>query len=152
MANVALYRGTSSAQELGVRDNIYLTTPRRPRNSSQILHQIADNWFESKFGIKARSQTIFCTPDFYNAQRYVQGQGQVVKVTVPEGLDFTLIYSPNVSDFNEIECHVNNTEDQNEVHKWLDSQSYCILKNSYELPEDFSGEVMLYCSQFETSL
>ena len=43
---------------------------RKPKDTPQEIHEWLDNWFYKKFGIKARSNTLFCTSDFGFASNY----------------------------------------------------------------------------------
>lgn len=43
---------------------------RNPKDTPDDKHQFIDNWFYENFGIKARSQTLFCTSDTTIARVY----------------------------------------------------------------------------------
>jgi len=88
---VVLYRGTNHSDP-------YKTTlmktrfDRIPSDTPLMIHDIVDVWFYKKFGIKARSQSIFTTPKLTFALRY----GNAVAI-LPKG-NVTFIYSNNVMD------------------------------------------------------
>jgi hypothetical protein len=142
-----LYRGFSEIVGNSVFENSYLSIPRKPVDSHLHVHEVADNWFNNNFGIKARSQTIFCTPDIEQAKEY----GQPYNVSVPSELDYKLIFSADVKDFIEIEADICDVNCTDEIIKWLESKSYTVVTSFRELPTDFDGEVMLYCERYEVS-
>lgn len=69
---------------------------RMPRDTTSIGHKIADYYFSIKFGIPARSQSLFVTGNAYAASEY----GQVCAV-FPVG-DYSFIWSPKIYDFAEL--------------------------------------------------
>ncbi len=54
----------------------YVRTNRRPLTTVKGIHQAADEYFESKFGVKFRSQSIFAVGD----KRVAEGYGDVYAV------------------------------------------------------------------------
>lgn len=142
---MTLYRGFRDKAGTGIRQNKYLSVPRRPLHSAQFVHDVADNWFFSKFGIRARSQTIFCTQDIKQAEQY----GTPFVITVPEEFTCSLIYSQHVTDFLEIDADLQKTKCQAEIEDWLDSKVYEVINDINQLPVGFMGEVMLFCEHYE---
>jgi len=142
-----LYRGFSDFVDSKILENGYLKTPRKPRDSHTYVHKVADDWFERKFGVKARSQTIFCTPDIEQAAEY----GKPYEVSIPQALGVKLIFSIDVKDFIEIERDICDVNCKEEIINWLENKSYSMVTSSLKLPIDFDGEVMLYCEKYEVS-
>lgn len=142
-----LYRGFSDTVKSRLLENHYLKKPRKPKDSHIHVHNIADNWFYENFGVRARSQTIFCTPDIEQAKQY----GKPYKISIPEFIDFKLIFSTHVYDFNEIEADIDDVNNKEAILEWLESKSYYAITNLSDLPEEFSGEVMLCCEKYEAS-
>ena len=142
-----LYRGFLDFVDSIILENNYLKIPRKPRDSHIYVHKVADDWFEKKFGVKARSQAIFCTPDIEQAKEY----GKPYEVSIPQGLDVKLIFSIDVKDFIEIERDICDVNCKEEIINWLESKSYSMVSNGLKLPVDFDGEVMLYCEKYEVS-
>ncbi|AWX99452.1 hypothetical protein A8139_05155 [Marinomonas primoryensis] len=143
-----LYRGIGVDHQPteGILKNKYLKSPRRPLHSTHTLHSIADNWFQNKFGILARSQTIFCTPNKYQASQF----GSVVEVEpIYNSFNVSFIFSQRVHDFNEIETAVTKIEDKIQVEAWLNSMSYIMVNKASDIPEKFDGEIMLYCDLYK---
>jgi len=106
-----LYRGFSDTVESGLFENYYRKKPRKPRDSHIHVHDVADNWFYESFGVRARSQTIFCTPDIEQAKQY----GKPYKISVPESIDIKLIFSVHVNDFNEIEAEIDDVNSKEAI-------------------------------------
>ncbi len=63
-----LYRGhgwmLARAREVPVRKD------RRPRDSTEFVHNLLDGYFQDRLGVKVRSEGLFCTGDRLNAERY----------------------------------------------------------------------------------
>lgn len=139
-----LYRGVNDPIEDGLYDNPYIKTPRKPRNTNELTHSIADEWFEIKFGIKARSRTIFCSTD--NEQAVIHGHPYLI--SFPEGVEF--IFSEKIYDFTEIEAELEkkDLENKDEVEKWLASKNYQKVGAVDEIPINFSGEIMAHCKKY----
>lgn len=142
---VKLYRGTSDNIEIGTNENKFLNTPRRPKDTPESIHKIADYWFFNKFGIYARSQTVFCTTDKEQASQY----GKVYEI-FPTDISFAkFILSKKVYDFTEIMCNLTDYSNQQQVENWLEEKNYQIYETNENIPNDFSGEIMLYCNTYE---
>lgn len=94
-SKVVLYRGSNMSEP---HKSVLLKTrfDRRPTDTPQVIHDIMDVWFFNKFGIKARSQSIFTTSKLTFAQRY----GNPTAI-LPVG-DATYLYSNNVDDLFSI--------------------------------------------------
>tara|TARA_R110000824_G_scaffold349411_2_gene536296 strand:- start:1407 stop:1847 length:441 start_codon:yes stop_codon:yes gene_type:complete len=144
---VRIYRGVSKYYRVCTLENEYLKTPRLPRNVSVNVHNVADKWFYNKFGIKARSECIFCTPCIEQAKEF----GRPYEVSLAEGLEYVLVYSINVEDFIEIEFDIRDVSDDNEIILWLENKSYESVRSLEELPKGFQGEIMLYCEKYKIS-
>lgn len=142
---MTLYRGITGDIAIGVVENTYLCTPRKPRNSAEFVHKIADEWFENKFGIRARSRTIFCTQDINQAKQY----GKPYKISLPLDESYSLIFSTNVHDIMEMEGELRYFNNKEEIINWLESKEYKIIYSLTDLPEKFNGEIMLYCKKYE---
>lgn len=131
---VILYKGFKGLVPEGKLENIWRSTPRNPVSTSQSDHDNADAWFNSKFGVLARSTTLICSTSLAQANDY----GYVMKI-VPEP-PYTIIYSPNVQDFLIHQVDIGTLEE------WLDMMKYEKVDNVENLPEDFEGEVMVDCA------
>ena len=139
-----IFRGFTGSVKFGLNENENLMRPRIPRDSDPLVHEIADQWFYDKFGIKARSMTVFCTPNCHQAATY----GEAYEITVPDTMSYQLIYSINVDDFINIEDEIDDTKNEDEIIDWLESRDYVVLSSFDKLPIKFRGEIMLYCTHF----
>ncbi|AMT96513.1 MULTISPECIES: hypothetical protein [Psychrobacter] len=139
-----IFRGFTGSVKFGLNENENLIRPRRPRHSDCFVHEIVDQWFYCKFGIKARSETIFCTPNCHQATKY----GEAYEITVPDTIKYKLIYSVKVDDLIDIEEEVDDLKNKDEIIAWLESKDYAVVSNFDKLPIKFRGEIMLYCTHF----
>lgn len=87
--SLQLYRGMKTSKSEGKET---VRKDRRPLDSSIIFHNILDSAFYKVFGVKARSQTVFCTGDQWQAERY----GELFQIFIPN--KFTAIYSETFND------------------------------------------------------
>lgn len=85
------YRGTKKPFS-GAVDIRYVQNDRTPVDTNQKMHQVVDEIFERKFGIKARSQATFALTNMGMASHY--GTPYYFFPSSP----FTVIYSPDVHD------------------------------------------------------
>lgn len=139
-----IFRGFTGVVNFGLNENENLIRPRRPRDSDYFVHEIADQWFDSKFGIKARSETIFCTPNCHQAAKY----GEAYEITIPDTIKYQLIYSVKVDDLIDIQEDIDDLKNKDEIINWLESKDYDIVSSFEELPTELRGEIMLYCTHF----
>lgn len=139
-----IFRGFTGSVKFGLNENENLMRPRRPKHSNFFVHEIADQWFHDKFGIKARSETIFCTPNCHQAATY----GEAYEITVPDTMSYQLIYSLKVDDFINIEDEIDDLENKDKIINWLESKDYTVLYSFDRLPIEFRGEIMLHCTHF----
>ena len=84
-----LYRGMKQGFDYKV---LPVRTDRKPKDMPIDLHNMFDNAFQSKFGWKARSNSVFCTGDKIATEEY--GNCFVI---FPIG-NYQFISSPNIED------------------------------------------------------
>lgn len=65
---------------------------RRPRNTPEWIHLIADKWFFDNFGVNYRTEALFCTGDKTIACYY----GNIYPVAPLDGYSFC--WSPEIKD------------------------------------------------------
>lgn len=140
-----LFRGLPCIIKNSVCENTYLINHRKPLHTNINIHHVADNWFYNKLGVRARSETIFCTADLNQALRF----GNAHEIKPINDMDTRFVYSLNVIDFIEIEEDINNYDDEEEIIGWLESKYYRIGKSVGEIPSGFKGEIMLFCKKYE---
>lgn len=129
-----IYRGFVNRPKVGVI--LKTRKDRKPRDSSIELHNEADEYFFKKFGIKFRSQSIFCTGDIQSAKKY----GKVAKIK-PIG-DSQICWSPKCFDLIEKE----------DFH-WMTTEEF-ILENEYQIGNldkaiESGNEIMIHCDRYE---
>lgn len=144
-----LYRGTNRYIDDGIIINDYLTMPRKPKNSPLFIHEVADKWFEEKLGINGRSQTIFTSLCKGHAREYQENGGSLLEVDLSKNSNYSLIFSPHVYDFLKITEEIKNESDAQQIIRWLESKQYQRVDNVEKVPEDFKGEIMLYCKEYK---
>lgn len=140
-----LFRGLTYIVGNYVCENTYLINPRKPVHTNINIHYVADNWFHNKFGVRARSETIFCTADLNQALKF----GNVHEIKLTNSSENRFIYSLEVIDFIEIEEEIDNYDDKEEITEWLESKHYRMEKSVKDIPSEFKGEIMLYCKEYE---
>jgi len=145
---LAFYRGISSAKML-THPAIHKTPKNRaPLNTPHKNHQLADNWFENRFGTRYRSQAVFATSSLTTASFYAKYESvelhpapAIVRI-IPLG-PYKYCWSPRISD---LVFSLKDPDLGSEVGDILDRAGYCEqnLRNAYE-----SGhEVMIHCEEY----
>lgn len=74
----------------------YTRQDRSPADTSQSTHKLLDEWFDSNFGIKARSQALFCMGSSDRGVKATDQYGDPY-IIMPVG-NFKYVWSPNVAD------------------------------------------------------
>jgi hypothetical protein len=146
-----LYRGTSHFFKDGIYQNENINRPREPKTTPKYIHKAADAWFKEKFGIYARSQTIFCTPCRNHAEIHFEAGGSLLEISLT-GKNNALIYCPDVNDFLDIipaEAFQHNNGFNFDITKKLDELNYKLVSRVDEIPSSFTGEVMLFCEEYK---
>lgn len=72
MTDMPLYRGVSTkltAPFFKVKTEV-VRKDRRPRDSTKFAQTLIDNWFQENFGIKPRSQGVFCMGNIEDVKQY----------------------------------------------------------------------------------
>ena len=151
-----MFRGTNKSYNKPTK-----VTPRKdrkPRDTPSEIHNFLDKVFDEKFGVKARSEGVFCTPNFGDAQAY----GSVYYV-FPVG-SFKLIYNPKVTDLYQKlrDDHVllwDKNADRPTMNRIMDPKErdakikkiisgYKISTNNAKDALSNGGEVMLFCKEY----
>ncbi|WP_321849685.1 hypothetical protein [Burkholderia diffusa] len=142
-----LYRGFDTKQEAGTLTNIWLASPRQPKDTIKNVHLSADAWFAENFGVAARSSTIICSTDIAQAQTYAKNGCLMDIIPNPP---YTLIYSPYVRDF--LSCTVETDASDSDVRSWLSDHDYVSTTDILTIPDNIKIEVMVYCRDFTGSI
>lgn len=152
MNKMKLYRGFSRHGK-DYRSNWFnekSVKSRNPQDTAINVHVVADEWFETKFGIKARSEAVFFSTSFEQAKRHTGNGGEVLELYEPldRRVDYKFIFSEKVTDFIEINADINDVNSKEEVITWLEAADYKCVGSRNEIPADFEGEVMLACEGY----
>ena len=111
-------------------------TDRRPMNTDEGIHKQMDDWFNDKFGFRARSAAIFATGNF----REARGYGTVYCV-FPIG-DFKFAWSPKIEDlFIQLK-----DEHESDIPGFLTSAGYKDTDLASAI--DSNHEVMIQCKEY----
>ena len=99
------------------------------------LHEEVDEYFFNNFGIKFRSQSVFCTGDIKSALEYGK-----VAIIEPIG-DFQICWSPKCYDLIEIEDF-----------PWMSVEEF-IIEKKYQIGSlkeaiESKNEIMLFCEKY----
>ncbi|RYF51485.1 MAG: hypothetical protein EOO38_03120 [Cytophagaceae bacterium] len=118
-------------QELGPVRN------RMPRNTPLAIHEMCDSWFLENFGIKHRSESLFCTGNRATASHY----GNTYQV-LPKG-DFSFCWSPKIRDlYIEIAFYSN----QSEINEFLTRSDF--RNDDLQAAVNSHCEIMIYAEGF----
>lgn len=141
--SLVFYRGMS---EEFPTDRVSLVVPRadrRPRNSSLAFHEAADQWFDSRFGVRYRSRGVFVTARPEAALIYAASPSHVMRVIPLSTYKYS--WSPSVSDllFAATE-YVDGAPDP--INAYLDRASY--QQSDLDAAHASGHEVMLSCDRY----
>jgi hypothetical protein len=133
----------------GVSDKYNLERPtihetrknRRPKDSPQRFHQIADEWFTERFGIPFRSQALLLTSRAFTAKNYGATPAHVI---LPLSA-YAFCWSSKVVDLLFAANQMENSP-LDEIKSYLDSMQYR-MEGLAEAHES-GNEVMLYCDRY----
>lgn len=118
---------------------------RKPLHTERVTHYIIDAWFKKKFDISARSETVFCLGA--RGSDSILGQYGTPYFIFPIG-EFSFVWSPKVSDLQVNLSFQSDIEgnDQEAIHKWLDTKGYTDKDLEGALTSD--KEVMVKCKSY----
>lgn len=144
------FRAFGSPITNGVHHNKYIDGTRQPTHMPLDVHHIIDDWFMSKFDVKARSSTIFVGTQQKSVISYAQSKDAVIK-RICFRLGSIYIYSPKIHDlYEEVRflLQLDGYADARNIIPLLDESNYQITDNPELIPSDFLGEIMVYCDSF----
>lgn len=138
----SFFRGVSKKYSLESPHVIRPRSDRRPRNSSLEFHRFADKWFDTRFGVAYRSQSLLVTSSLKMASGYGETASHVMRI-LPLS-EYRFCWSPNISDLLYAGTSLK-TVTADAVNRILDDANYreCDLGKAHS-----SGhEVMLFCEK-----
>ena len=106
---------------------------RQPVDTAVWMHEAMDNWFQAKFGLRARSQTLFTTALERQASLYGQPY-----VAFPVG-NYQYVWSPKVMDLYQSGHKLR----KDDVSEFLDNAQY--TSSSLVDAINTQNEVMVKC-------
>lgn len=120
---------------------------RKPTDTLEIVHQIVDRYFEKKFGVRFRSNSVFATSTSSLAEEFAGKYGSLY-VIFPKG-NFSFAWSPNVKDlYTNLNRHLKSKfdldQDRAEMWESSDGQSF--------MYKQFNNEHTVDKIQFEQSI
>ena len=144
------YRAYSRPILNGIHKNLFIDGTRQPTHMSLDIHHIINDWFMRKFGIKARSSTIFVGTQIKSVEKYKSNNDAVIKkISFPE--DSKYIFSLKIDDLYEDVNFLKYRDgyaDERNIPAYLDQSNYQITDSPELIPSNFLGEIMVYCSSF----
>ena len=140
-----LYRGFHQKFADGRLLNPWRINPRTPQHSHILVHQIADNWFLRRFGVKARSETVICSTSLEVARSF--GRNGAFGQVIPNE-PYSIIYSEDVTDFLQYGTEIAELTAES-VEQWLASKQFHFTVSLDDLPVGQNIEVMLDCGSYE---
>ena len=138
-----IYRGFRDPLSSTKQKSPFLEIGRKPKNLPEFVHTAADQWFQHRFQLSARSRSLMCSTDITQARSFSKYVYQVIPIE-----PFVAIYSKHVRDFIEILVGGPPILTQTTIWDYLASQEYTQISSIHEISDDFFGEVMLICEEF----
>ncbi|TKF41412.1 hypothetical protein [Vibrio lentus] len=148
---MTVYKGFKDDIEDGWINNIFLDQPRTPTHIGKVVHEVADLFFQEKFGVKARTTTVICSTCKEQAYSYTDsGSGSLIEI-IDLSEDSKIIFSEQVDDLIAIRAPQNLGESTCpvEIRSWLEEQKYTEVYCISKLPASFKGEIMIACKKLK---
>lgn len=138
---LSFYRGVSARYETRHPTLHATRRDRLPRDMKPELHQLADEWFFKKFGIKYRSQSLFLSSDENVATSYAASAFHVMRI-IPIG-EYSYCWSSSIQDLLQI-C-ITDQREENLLHT-LENSNY--KQTDLAQAHAYRHEVMLFCERY----
>jgi len=136
-ATTGLLRGEN--ESIGISKHI-IRRDRRPLNTPEKFHKIADDYFYEKFNVRYRSAALFCTSRYYIANVY----GKTVSLVFPIG-NYTVCWSDSSKDLY-CDIYIKCKGDPEKFSMLIDNAHY-FQGNVCEAIKS-GNEVMLHCDSY----
>jgi len=138
--SLVFYRGMSNEYPTDRASLVVPRRDRRPRNSPLAFHEAADRWFESRFGVRYRSQGVFVTAHPEATLAYAASASHVMRV-IPLS-SYKYCWSPAVLDLIFAATKYADGAPES-VNAYLDSVNY--QQSELDKAHASGHEVMLSC-------
>lgn len=142
---LTFYRGVSARYNPQHPTVHEMRRDRRPKDSSIEFHNIANEWFRSRFGVLYRSQSLCITSRKLTAQVYAASPAHVMRI-LPLS-DYHYCWSPNATDLLFAAKKLEDAS-QREIEDHLNSLGY--REDGLAEAHVVGHEVMLHCERFIT--
>lgn len=139
--SLAFYRGITTGPVPVSPLIVKARKNRLPKNTPLEVHERADKWFETKFGVRYRSQAVFVTSRQFIADGYAASPQHVVRV-IPLG-DYRYCWSPKVYDFLTVSIDPSNSKN---IEGFLDRSGY--IESDLRAAHTVGYEVMIFCERY----
>lgn len=113
---------------------------RKPRDTPEDIHEWADNWFYENFGIRARSNTMFCTSEASKTKQYGE-----LYIVFPIG-NFEIIWSHRLKDLYTEWMVTKGLEFWKDY--FLTSFAKTYHKGNLQKAIKSGNEIMLHCDEY----
>ncbi|MFN7156246.1 MAG: hypothetical protein ACK4OE_21455 [Acidovorax sp.] len=139
--NLVFFRGTSVKVDPSSCTIQRVRKDRKPRDTPLHLHNAADEWFLSNFGVRFRSQAILLSSSQQTATAYASSPANVHRIIPIDKYQFC--WSPKVTDMLQL---IDATTTPEKLRTALSASAYQTddLKSAYES----KNEVMLFCENY----
>lgn len=140
--NLSFFRGVSNPLQ-SQEPKLYSTRKNRiPRDMPTEFHTDADIWFESTFGTKYRTQSVFVSSNLFTATQYAHNKSlaNVIRV-IPIG-PYKYCWSEK---YNDLLSYVQYS-DKLTIHEYLSLGNY--TETNLDNASQTGNEVMLACDQY----
>ncbi|MBD3352319.1 MAG: hypothetical protein GF364_12605 [Candidatus Lokiarchaeota archaeon] len=135
---VCLLRGSKNYTDTELSKS-FVRKDRKPRNTPLIFHNYANLWFSNKFGIRYRSESLFCTGNYFMASRY----GDVFAI-FPIG-EYRVCWSPSVEDMLDLLDDLHSYDFEGFMNKLIEAR---YIEGDLKSSINSGHEVMLLCNSF----
>lgn len=154
MTDQPLYRGVSIPLTSSfIRAKVEtVRKDRKPRDSSPLSHQLADDWFFDKYKLRPRSQGLFCTSSSKGASNY----GKLAYVFPVGNFRYMWATSPSSAPVHDSLMYMNDIKDAMQLHRRdegdyvanevLEQYTFNVDKG-LEDAQDVGAEIILFCDE-----
>ena len=154
MTDHPLYRGVSSPlQSTFIRARVEtVRKDRKPRDASPLSHKLADDWFFNKYGLRPRSQGLFCTA----SEKVAASYGKLTYVFPVGKFRYMWAVAPNLEPIRDSLVYMNEIKHTMRTHYKADGEQVTdnILKKyvfnvdkGLEDAQHAKAEIILFCDE-----
>lgn len=142
---LSFYRGVSQRYDAQHPTIHKVRDDRRPRDSPENFHQVVDEWFYCRFGVRYRSEAIFLTSRKLTAQAYAATPAHLMRI-LPLST-YRYCWSPNAVDLLFAAKKLEGAR-REDIQMHLEGLEY--REDHLTEAHGAGNEVMLYCERYIT--